>query len=201
MPNELKILFATSNKNKIKEARVVLQPLGYSVQQLLINATPPDFIEPQTEDIGIISKSKVRQSLEMISGTEFSGFSILVEDSGLFINNLGDFPGVYSSYIQKTIGNDGIIKILEDNKNRQAEYRACSILYQNGKYFESLGICSGKISTEIRGSNGFGFDPIFIPDSGDGRTFGEMSQSEKDSKSHRGKSLRILYEELRWPSE
>ncbi|MBT7321863.1 MAG: non-canonical purine NTP pyrophosphatase, partial [Euryarchaeota archaeon] len=133
MPNELKILFATSNKNKIKEARVVLQPLGYSVQQLLINGTPPDFIEPQTEDIGIISKSKVRQSLEMISGTEFSGFSILVEDSGLFINNLGDFPGVYSSYIQKTIGNDGIIKILEDNKNRQAEYRACSILYQNGK--------------------------------------------------------------------
>ncbi|MBT4794661.1 MAG: hypothetical protein HON69_05800, partial [Euryarchaeota archaeon] len=132
MPNELKILFATSNKNKIKEARVVLQPLGYSVQQLLINGTPPDFIEPQTEDIGIISKSKVRQSLEMISGTEFSGFSILVEDSGLFINNLGDFPGVYSSYIQKTIGNDGIIKILEDNKNRQAEYRACSILYQNG---------------------------------------------------------------------
>lgn len=201
MPNELKILFATSNKNKIKEARVVLQPLGYSVQQLLINGTPPDFIEPQTEDIGIISKSKVRQSLEMISGTEFSGFSILVEDSGLFINNLGDFPGVYSSYIQKTIGNDGIIKILEDNKNRQAEYRACSILYQNGKYFESLGICLGKISTEIRGSNGFGFDPIFIPDSGDGRTFGEMSQSEKDSKSHRGKSLRILYEELRGPSE
>ncbi|DAC62503.1 MAG TPA: hypothetical protein HA357_03755, partial [Candidatus Thalassarchaeaceae archaeon] len=96
MPNELKILFATSNKNKIKEARVVLQPLGYSVQQLLINGTPPDFIEPQTEDIGIISKSKVRQSLEMISGTELSGFSILVEDSGLFINNLGDFPGVYS---------------------------------------------------------------------------------------------------------
>ena len=201
MPNELKILFATSNKNKIKEARVVLQPLGYSVQQLLINGTPPDFIEPQTEDIGIISKSKVRQSLEMISGTELSGFSILVEDSGLFINNLGDFPGVYSSYIQKTIGNDGIIKILEDNKNRQAEYRACSILYQNGKYFESLGIYSGKISSEIRGSNGFGFDPIFIPDSGDGRTFGEMSQSEKDSKSHRGKSLRILYEELRGPSE
>ncbi|MBT7321070.1 MAG: non-canonical purine NTP pyrophosphatase, partial [Euryarchaeota archaeon] len=62
-------------------------------------------------------------------------------------------------------------------------------------------ICSGKISTEIRGSNGFGFDPIFIPDSGDGRTFGEMSQSEKDSKSHRGKSLRILHEELRGPSE
>ena len=111
MLKELKILFATSNQNKIKEARAILEPLGYSVQQLLIEGAPPDFIEPQTEDIKIISSSKVEQSLEMISGTEFSGFSILVEDSGLFINNLGGFPGVYSSYVQKTIGNDGIIRI------------------------------------------------------------------------------------------
>ena len=201
MLKELKILFATSNQNKIKEARAILEPLGYSVQQLLIEGAPPDFVEPQTEDIKIISSSKVEQSLEMISGTEFSDFSILVEDSGLFINNLGGFPGVYSSYVQKTIGNDGIIRILEGINNRQAEYRAYTILYQNGKYFDSLGICSGKISTEIRGSSGFGFDPIFIPDLGDGRTFGEMSQSEKDSKSHRGKSLRILSDELRGPSE
>ena len=155
MPNKFKILFATSNQNKIKEARAVLEPLGYSIQQLLIQGSPPDFIEPQTEDIERISKSKVDQSLEMISGTEFSDFSILVEDSGLFINDLGGFPGVYSSYVQKTIGNHGITKILEGNNNRQAEYRAYSILYQDGKYFNSLGICSGKISTEILGSHGF----------------------------------------------
>ena len=62
-----------------------------------------------------------------------------------------------------------------------------------------MGKCSGQISTEIRGSNGFGFDPIFIPNSGDGRTFGEMLQSEKDAKSHRGKSLRILCDNLRAP--
>ena len=132
MPKKFKILFATSNQNKIKEARAVLEPLGYSIQQLLIQGSPPDFIEPQTEDIERISKSKVDQSLEMISGTEFSDFSILVEDSGLFINDLGGFPGVYSSYVQKTIGNHGITKILEGNNNRQAEYRAYSILYQDG---------------------------------------------------------------------
>lgn len=197
----MRVLFATSNQNKIAEAKTSLGLLGYTVEQLLIDGNPPDFIEPQTDEIEIISKSKIQQSLAFISGTEFEGSSILVEDSGLFIEDLGDFPGVYSSYVEKTIGNKGIIKILDNNSNRRAEYRAYSILYQKGKYWSSLGICSGKISTEIRGFNGFGFDPIFIPDSGDGRTFGEMSQFEKDSKSHRGKSLRILCDELRRPSK
>ena len=197
----MRVLFATSNQNKIAEAKTSLGLLGYNVEQLLIDGNPPDFIEPQTDEIEIISKSKIQQSLAFISGTEFEGSSILVEDSGLFIEDLGDFPGVYSSYVEKTIGNKGIIKILDNISNRRAEYRAYSILYENGKYWSSLGICSGKISTEIRGFNGFGFDPIFIPDSGDGRTFGEMSQIEKDSKSHRGKSLRILCDELRRPSK
>ena len=197
----MRVLFATSNQNKIAEAKTSLGLLGYNVEQLLIDGNPPDFIEPQTDEIEIISKSKIQQSLAFISGTELEGSSILVEDSGLFIEDLGDFPGVYSSYVEKTIGNKGIIKILDNISNRRAEYRAYSILYENGKYWNSLGICSGKISTEIRGFNGFGFDPIFIPDSGDGRTFGEMSQIEKDSKSHRGKSLRILCDELRRPSK
>ena len=197
----MRVLFATSNQNKIAEAKTSLGLLGYTVEQLVIDGTPPDFIEPQTDEIEIISKSKIHQSLAFISGTELEGSSILVEDSGLFIEDLGDFPGVYSSYVEKTIGNKGIIKILDNISNRRAEYRAYSILYENGKYWCSLGICSGKISTEIRGFNGFGFDPIFIPDSGDGRTFGEMSQIEKDSKSHRGKSLRILCDELRRPSK
>ena len=69
------------------------------------------------------------------------------------------------------------------------------------KYFHALGVCPGSISNQIKGTNGFGFDPIFIPESGDGRTFGEMSENEKASKSHRGESLRILYEELKHPSK
>ena len=92
MPKKFKILFATSNQNKIKEARAVLEPLGYSIQQLLIQGSPPDFIEPQTEDIERISKSKVDQSLEMISGTEFSDFSILAScrsDIPTCLANLG----------------------------------------------------------------------------------------------------------------
>jgi|TARA_B110000914_G_C15496660_1_gene463626 XTP/dITP diphosphohydrolase len=197
----MKILFATSNENKIAEARSALGSLGHTVEQLLIDGHAPDFIEPQADDIEVISKSKIQQSLELISGTEFEGCAVLVEDSGLFINSLDNFPGVYSSYVSKTIGNEGIIKILKGNLNRKAEYRAYSIIYENGNYWHSMGICLGEISTKILGSNGFGFDPIFIPDSGDGRTFGEMLQSEKDAKSHRGESLRILCDELKPPSK
>ena len=197
----MKILFATSNINKIAEANAIFTPLGYAVEQLIVNGQPPVFIEPQTDNIEKISKSKILQSLELISETDIEDNSILVEDSGLFIKDIGGFPGVFSSYVEKKIGNEGIINILADNPNRVAEYRAFSILYSNGKYLNSLGICKGQISTMIRGSNGFGFDPIFIPDDGDGRTFGEMSDLEKEALSHRGKSLRILFDELISPSK
>ena len=139
--------------------------------------------------------------MELISGTNFENHALLVEDSGLFIESLDDFPGVYSSYFFRTVGNQGILKLLENESNRNAEYRACSILYRDGVYFRALGKCLGSISTEIKGSNGFGYDPIFIPDSGDGRTFGEMQDYEKVSKSHRGESLRILYDKLSLPSK
>jgi XTP/dITP diphosphohydrolase len=197
----MKILFATSNTNKIIEASAIFAPLGYVVEQLVVDGKTPKFIEPQTDNIEEISGSKMHQSLEIISETDIVDNYILVEDSGLFIRNIGGFPGVYSSYVEKKIGNEGIINILADNPDRVAEYRAYSVLYRNGKYLKSLGICRGKISTTIRGSNGFGFDPIFIPDGGDGRTFGEMSDLEKGVLSHRGESLRILSEELISPSK
>jgi len=197
----MKVLFLTGNKNKVVEANQILSNLDYEVEQFLVDGLTPEFIEPQSSSIAEVSEFKIQQALELISETESSNNALLVEDSGLFIESLNDFPGVYSSYISKTIGNEGILNLLVDKSNRNAEFRAYSILYKNGKYFRALGICSGKISTQIKGSNGFGFDPIFIPESGDGRTFGEMTDYEKASKSHRGESLRILYDELSHPSK
>lgn len=197
----MKVLFLTGNQNKVVEANQILSNLGYEVEQFLVDGLIPEFIEPQSSSIVEVSEFKIRQALELISENESSTNALLVEDSGLFIESLNDFPGVYSSYISKTIGNEGILNLLVDKSNRNAEFRAYSILYKNGKYFRALGICSGKISTQIKGSNGFGFDPIFIPGSGDGRTFGQMTDYEKASKSHRGESLRILYDELSHPSK
>ena len=197
----MKVLFLTSNKNKVIEANQTLSELGYEIEQFLINGLAPKIIEPQSSKIEIVSEFKIQQALELISGTNFENHALLVEDSGLFIESLSDFPGVYSSYFFRTVGNQGILKLLENESNRNAEYRACSILYRDGVYFRALGKCLGSISTEIKGSNGFGYDPIFIPDSGDGRTFGEMQDYEKESKSHRGESLRILYDKLSLPSK
>ncbi len=197
----MKVLFLTSNENKVIEANQTLSELGYEIEQFLINGLAPKIIEPQSSKIEIVSEFKIQQALELISGTDFENHALLVEDSGLFIECLNDFPGVYSSYFFRTVGNQGILKLLENESNRNAEYRACSILYRDGVYFRSLGKCLGSISTEIKGSNGFGYDPIFIPDSGDGRTFGEMQDYEKESKSHRGESLRILYDKLSLPSK
>ena len=197
----MKVLFLTGNKNKVVEANQILSNLDYEVEQFLVDGLTPEFIEPQSSSIADVSEFKIQQALELISETESSTNALLVEDSGLFIESLNDFPGVFSSYISKTIGNEGILNLLVDKSNRNAEFRAYSILYKNGKYFRALGISSGKISTQIKGSNGFGFDPIFIPESGDGRTFGEMTDYEKASKSHRGESLKILYDELSHPSK
>ena len=197
----MKVLFLTSNENKVTEANQTLSELGYEIEQFLINGLAPKIMEPQSSEIEIVSEFKIQQALELISGTNFENHALLVEDSGLFIESLSDFPGVYSSYFFITVGNQGILKLLENESNRNAEYRAYSILYRDGVYFRALGKCLGSISTEIKGSNGFGYDPIFIPDSGDGRTFGEMQDYEKESKSHRGESLRILYDKLSLPSK
>ncbi|MDC0555399.1 non-canonical purine NTP pyrophosphatase [Euryarchaeota archaeon] len=197
----MKVLFLTSNENKVTEANQTLSELGYEIEQFRINGLAPKIIEPQSSEIEIVSEFKIQQALELISGTNFENHALLVEDSGLFIESLDDFPGVYSSYFFRTVGNQGILKLLENESNRNAEYRAYSILYRDGVYFRALGKCLGRISTEIKGSNGFGYDPIFIPDSGDGRTFGEMQDYEKESKSHRGESLRILYDKLSLPSK
>ena len=197
----MKVLFLTSNENKVIEANQTLSELGYEIEQFLINGLAPKIIEPQSSEIEIVSEFKIQQALELISGTNFENYALLVEDSGLFIESLNDFPSVYSSYFFRTVGNQGILKLLENESNRNAEYRAFSILYRDGVYFRALGKCLGSISTEIKGSNGFGYDPIFIPDSGDGRTFGEMQDYEKESKSHRGESLRILYDKLSLPSK
>ena len=124
----MKVLFLTSNKNKVIEANQTLSELGYEIEQFLINGLAPKIIEPQSSKIEIVSEFKIQQALELISGTNFENHALLVEDSGLFIESLDDFPGVYSSYFFRTVGNQGIIKLLENESNRNAEYRACSIL-------------------------------------------------------------------------
>ncbi|RLE72114.1 MAG: non-canonical purine NTP pyrophosphatase, RdgB/HAM1 family, partial [Thermoprotei archaeon] len=115
-----------------------------------------------------------------------------VEDAGLFVEALNGFPGPYSSYIYKTIGCEGILKLLEGVDNRKAYFLSVVALRAPGLgdvVFK--GKVNGIIANEMRGEKGFGFDPIFIPD-GCEKTFAEMNIEEKSRYSHRGKALRKM---------
>lgn len=110
-----------------------------------------------------------------------------MEDTGLFINELNGFPGTFSGWTLKKIGARGILKLLQGSNDRSAYFETC-IVYTDGKQtLTSSGRCDGSISDQVRGSSGFGYDPIFIP-TGYTQTFAE-SITLKNKLSHRYKSL------------
>jgi len=197
----MEIFFATSNSHKVSEAAGILGPLGHRVHPLLLNGRPLDLVEPQAEGIEEVALSKLEQAVEVTSGMLGSEAAILAEDSGLFVESLGGFPGPYSSYVEGTIGLHGILSLMDGTESREAEYRAVAVLEFEGETLRSSGSCRGTISTTESGSNGFGYDPIFIPEEGDGRTCGEMSQQEKSQISHRARALKGLSELLNPPSK
>jgi XTP/dITP diphosphohydrolase len=122
---------------------------------------------------------------------------ILIEDAGLYIDKYYGFPGPYSSYALRTIDNEGILKLMEGETERGARYLS-AVAFRDGDTSVSFtGEVVGRIAMEMRGTNGFGYDPIFMPEEGDGRTFGEMSASEKARISHRARAFRKLGEWLR----
>tara|TARA_B100000029_G_C17556188_1_gene951746 strand:- start:961 stop:1569 length:609 start_codon:yes stop_codon:yes gene_type:complete len=198
---EMEILFATGNSHKVSEAAKTLAQFGHSVSQLNIDGHIPEIQELQADGIEEVALSKIMQARELISGTELEKSAILVEDSGIFIESLDGFPGPYSSYVERTIGLRGILNLLRTEGNRRAEYRAVAIISIEGETISSTGVCPGTISEKISGDLGFGYDPIFIPEGGDGRTCGELSPVEKSEISHRGRALKALSEALNPPSK
>jgi XTP/dITP diphosphohydrolase len=118
---------------------------------------------------------------------------LIVEDSGLYIEALNLFPGAYSSFVYKTIGIRGILKLLEGVENRRAYFKSVIALAAPNVPEVRLftGVVHGVIATEPRGLRGFGFDPIFVPE-GSAKTFAEMEEDEKNRVSHRGKAFREL---------
>ena len=197
----MKIFFATSNQDKIKEANTLLSELGHSVEELRINGKFPNFIEPQSSDLKEVATSKLKQAIALIEDTELEDYAIMVEDSGLFIDQFPGFPGVFSSFVYESVGLNGILNLLEKSTNRNAEYRSVTLLHWKNKIWESSGVCKGTISFEKLGEEGFGYDPIFIPLEGNGTTFSQMIRKQKTLISHRTFSLKGLLDSLKLPSK
>jgi len=186
----------TGNAGKLAEASHFFAPLGYQVEQFLIDGKVPEIIEPQADGLRAVATAKIQQARNLLE-TEGINAAILVEDAGLFIDTLNGFPGVYSASVLQQIGLSGILQLLAQKDNRGAEFRACAAIFVNGEIHFGEGICRGLISLDEQGENGFGYDPIFCPEGGSkGTTFGQMNRAEKEQFSHRAKALESVKIEL-----
>jgi XTP/dITP diphosphohydrolase len=167
----------TSSKHKFQEARGILSEYGIQLERLNIER-----VEIQADDPIIIAEYSLK--------TLNVNIPILIEDAGLYIEKYSGFPGPYSSYILRTINNEGILKLLQGENNRKARYLS-AVAYRDHKFTKTFtGEVHGRIAEVIKGTQGFGFDPIFIPIEGNGRTFGEMKTEEKAKISHRARAFR-----------
>jgi XTP/dITP diphosphohydrolase len=188
------LLFQTGNLGKLAEARHYFEPLGFTVEQFLINGEPPEIIEPQSDDLVTVARSKISQGVALLAGAGRADSALLVEDAGLFIDVLGGFPGVYSSSVLEKLGLDGILTLLQGREQRTALFGCCAAMWDGERLLIGEGNCTGEIAQEARGEHGFGYDPLFIPDvsGADGRTFAQMLPEEKGRSSHRTRA----YEQL-----
>ena len=185
--NKLKLVFATNNKNKLKE-----------VQAMLTN-----FEIVSLADINCFDE--IPETAETLEGnailkanyiTHKFGLNCFADDTGLEVEALNKEPGVYSARYAGTDNNaeanmNMLLNKLGNNINRKAQFRTAIALNINQKQFIFEGVCKGQILEHKQGNSGFGYDPIFLPDGFD-KSFAEMQLSEKGEISHRGKAIQKL---------
>ncbi len=176
--------FVTSNIHKFQEARRVLSEYKIATAKLRVEA-----VEIQDDSLENIAKYSVRDAVKNC------GLPVFVEDAGLFIEALNGFPGPYSKYVYNTVGLKGILKLMKNIENRNAYFMSVIAFGSpNEQPTCFIGKVEGKLTLEMRGTSGFGYDPIFKPNDGDGRTFAEMTTAEKNGISHRAEALRKFAE-------
>ncbi len=121
---------------------------------------------------------------------------IMIDDSGFFVDALKGFPGVFSSYVFKTIGCEGILRLMDGRSDRSARFECCiGFMAPGDETFIAEGVAKGSVPHEMRGSGGFGYDPIFMNE-GHTKTYAELDVEEKNKVSHRGKAIESFIEEL-----
>ncbi|MFO1532767.1 MAG: RdgB/HAM1 family non-canonical purine NTP pyrophosphatase [Thermoplasmatota archaeon] len=175
-----RITFVTTNAGKVAEVAEGLARHGIEVVQ-----DARGYPEVQADSLAEVTESGADWLLRAGLPPPF-----LLEDSGLFVDALGGFPGVYSRYALDTIGTPGLLRLLGPGGGRSASFRTDLLLVDGAgvrRHFE--GTCRGTIAQTPAGTAGFGFDPVFVP-AGHDRTFAEMGRAEKGAVSHRGEAVR-----------
>lgn len=184
----MKLVFASNNKNKIQEIQALVSK---SIQIVSLEEIGCTEDIPETADT--IEGNAILKANYV---TEKYGYDCFADDTGLEVEALNGAPGVYSARYagEQKDANDNMDKLLselEDKANRKANFKTVIALNLNGKQNLFTGIINGKIIEEKIGTNGFGYDPIFVAD-GYKKTFAELTMEEKSTISHRGIAVKEL---------
>lgn len=190
----MNILFATSNINKVSEIKAALPEHVslFSLKDIDTNISEID------EPYETLEENAVHKAVSYSNLLKMNCFS---EDTGLEVFSLNGAPGVksarYAGFPADTDKNMALLlKNLEDTADRSAQFRTVIALIINDQTHCFEGICKGRIIQQPKGKNGFGYDPIFIPDGSD-KSFAEMNTGEKNKFSHRKKAVDKMIEYLK----
>ena len=174
-----RLYFATGNREKLVEVQAILASYGLTVHMLKARK-----IEIQSSSLKEIALGAALQIAEANKAP------VLVEDTGLFIEALKGFPGPYSSFVYRTMGNEGILRLMEGKRDRAAVFRsAVAFSPRPGEAHVFLGQIRGRVAASEKGKR-WGYDPIFEPDGEEGLTYAELRKSRKNQISHRSKAFR-----------
>lgn len=182
-------VLATANPDKAREIRDILGP------SVTLLARPDDVADVDETGATLLDNARLKAR----ALADATGRPAVADDTGLEVEDLGGAPGVYSARYagEDATYADNVAKLLKAlggvSGDRRAQFTTVAVAaWPHGREVVAEGTVTGTIAAEARGSAGFGYDPVFIPDDGDGRTFAEMSALEKDHLSHRGRAFRAL---------
>jgi XTP/dITP diphosphohydrolase len=189
---------ASANPDKVKEIVAVLSAA------LRVELLPrPEAVPEVVEDADTLVGNARLKARALVAATDTAA---VADDTGLEVEALDGAPGVYSARYagESATYADNVAKLLRElaaiddhGGARRASFKTVALVaFPDGSEVWAEGVLPGAIAAEVRGTNGFGYDPVFVPDGGDGRTFAEMRAEEKDAVSHRGRAFRALAAQL-----
>ena len=191
----MKLHVASHNPKKLRELQRVLDAHQLSDIELVPAADYPDPVE----DGATFAENALIKARE---GVKQTGLATVADDSGLTVEALNGMPGILSARWSGRHGddeanNDLLLAQMAAMKNRRAAFvSVCALVFPDGREYVSEGRWEGELAHQRKGTNGFGYDPLFIPDDADGRHSAELTAEEKDARSHRGKALEGLVQYL-----
>ncbi|KPK01197.1 MAG: hypothetical protein AMK71_06515 [Nitrospira bacterium SG8_35_4] len=191
------IVLATTNKKKVEEIKKIFGEMGTASRIFTLNDFPA--VADVIEDGDTFEANALKKARHVHAATRMTA---IADDSGLEVDALGGAPGVFSARYAGEGASDGqnsakLLEALKDvpDEKRGARFACCIALVSSGEEKTFMGYVKGTIGRELKGHNGFGYDPLFYP-RGSKRTFAEMSDTEKNAISHRAMALRELQKYL-----